>query len=549
MIKVSFSGHLFHMRVIPFDEKMVRKIKETMGTRWNKGLKVWTMPACKPSYEILRERIGDDLLDYDESMDTFFQIFQKVPIFEVEEQFFDNLRIKPYIHQREGVDFFASRQYGAITDEMGLGKTKTFIDFVLYRKWKKILIVCPLSVIGSWEREVSSNIDMPVIKLVGDKKKRTDALLKAEDGFYIINYEGVKSMSKLLINEKFDAIMCDESTKIKNIRADRSKAAYSVADTIPNRFIATGTPISNNLVDWLGQSRLLNRCLLGTYFTLFRERYCKMGGYMDMKIIGYKNVQELKDLISLVSLRRTKKECLDLPEKIFEVRDVPMEPEQSAVYKELRDDLMSEVGGEVFSVSNALAKLTKLQEVSGGYIERTDILSDDDGLKTGENRVVRDLPCSKLNELLEISEEIDGQFIVWCRFTREIQKIYKMFMDNGILSEMFYGKTSMDERDRIVKDFQSGKFRVFIGQIDTGGLGITLTAASTVIFYSNTFELDKRLQAEDRAHRIGQKNNVVYIDLVSRGTVDAGILRALRNKKSVADMVIDSRLFKNIVLE
>ena len=346
--------------------------------------------------------------------------------------------------------------------------------------------------------------------------------------------KGVEFAKQFLRKRKvFMAV--DESTTIKNRSAKRTKNIVNVGGLAKYRRIATGSPITKTPMDLYSQCDFLDPHLLGfgSFFS-FQARYCKMwrrsvGTHSFNQVVGYQNLEELTNNLDRFSYRILKKDCLDLPEKIYIKRLVELTPEQRRVYDQLKTIALAVLEQGVVTAANALTQILRLQQVCSGFLK-----TDDGKFET--------IPSNKLNELMEALEEVDGKVIIWANYTHDIYAIAKAIQKEygeGTV-RMYFGETKAEDRQQIVEDFQdpNNSVRFFVGQPRTGGYGLTLTEAKTVIYYSNSYDLEVRLQSEDRAHRIGQKNNVTYIDIVTEGTVDEKILSALRDKIDIASTVL-----------
>ena len=280
------------------------------------------------------------------------------------------------------------------------------------------------------------------------------------------------------------------------------------------------------------------KCLRHSSFWTFQNRYAKIirrsvGSHSFNQIIGYQNLDELNSIIADFSFRVKKEECLDLPDKVYTKRTVELTTEQNTLYQQLKSSALAFISNSenegMISTSTVLTQILRLQQICSGFAK----------LDTGEEVKV---PTNKLPELMSLLEETDGKVIIWANFTNDIlsiqKEISKKYGKESV--EHFYGGTPAEERQSIVSSFQDpdNPLRFFVGQPRTGGYGLTLTQAKTVVYYSNGYDLEVRLQSEDRAHRIGQENKVTYVDIVVEKTVDEKIIKALRDKINISTQVL-----------
>ena len=441
--------------------------------------------------------------------------------------------------------------------DMGTGKSKVLIDTtaLLYDNGKiqGALIVAPKGVYRNWLlKELPQHMPEHIIyrcvawspEQTKKKAEELQSLFTQEECLKILvmNVEAFSTKRGAVFAEQFVRsfggecmVAVDESTTIKNRSAARTKALSKVANFAEYRRILTGSPVTKSPLDLYSQCEFLKKNALGhTSFWSFQGRYCKlvrrtMGAHSFNQIVGYQNLAELNDIIEPFSFRVRKEDCLDLPDKVYLRREVELTTEQKQVYETMKRAAIAELEGSVISASTVLTQLLRLQQICSGFVN-----TDDGSFK--------ELPCNKLQELMDVVEETDGKVIIWANFTHNIKAIAEALgKEYGADSvATYYGDTATDARQQIVTKFQDPEnpLRFFVGQPRTGGYGLTLTEARTVIYYSNGFDLEVRLQSEDRAHRIGQKSNVTYIDIVVPGTVDEKILVALRNKINIATQVL-----------
>jgi len=327
-------------------------------------------------------------------------------------------------------------------------------------------------------------------------------------------------------------LILDESQKFKTPQAKRTKAVLKLGKHVKYKRISTGTPITNSPLDAYSQFAFLDPYILGFQsFVAFRAHFAILEKKINhaqqrqyTQVMGFRNLEELQQLIKPHSYRVTKEECLDLPDKIYEKVYFELSPEQKRLYKVIKEEVMLELAEGRVTAQLAITKLLRLSQLISGYMTTED--GDIVEVKGGD---------VKLKLLKDILEDNDEKTIIWCRFIHEIEQIQKML---GYECVSYYGATGSDDRTMNVSEFQNNPTIKYFVANKTASTGLTLTAASSVIYYSNSYSLEDRLQSEDRAMRIGQKNNVVYRDLVARNTVDEKIITALRNKQSIADIIL-----------
>jgi len=463
-----------------------------------------------------------------------------------------------YKHQIRGANM-ALRAFGALDAktpgggfgelfEMGCGKTLTTIAVAgaLYNLGKidRVLVVAPTSVCSVWPHDLNQFATFPweARVLLGDKKKRLKALNELENWPFkalriaVINYESTHrdGIFEALAAYKPDLIVCDESQRIKNPSAAQSKALHKLGDAAPFRMILSGTPVQNNAVDLYSQYRFLDPAVYGANFYAFKNRYCIMGGYGQHQIVGYRNMDELVEKEHSVAYRVTKEECLDLPQQTFINRYVHFTDAEQAIYEQLRKSSFLELEtGENVTATTILTMYLRLMQLTGGF------------LTADESTRPKQVNTAKLDALADIVDDyvVDAgkKLVIFARFRAEIAAIENLLRLRKIQYGSIYGDVPMEERGKIVEDFQTNPdTKVFVAQIQTAGLGITLHAASTAVFYSYDYNYANYAQALARIHRIGQRLPVTYIHLVVDGSIDEKILAALENKEDMAKTVVDS---------
>ena len=467
-------------------------------------------------------------------------------------------KTKPYRHQLDALEKSWNKETFAYFMEMGTGKTKVLIDnaAMLYDKGKinGILIVAPKGVIGTWyNQELPTHLVTHIVSKtvlwqanINQKQQdKLDTLFESGEDLHILimNVEAFSSEKGAIFAAKFlnchkTLMAIDESTTIKNPKAKRTKNIIKLSKLSKYRRILTGSPVTKNPLDLYSQCEFLDPFLLNfaSYYS-FRNRYAEMkqvnvAGRTIQLVAGFKNLGELSDSVKNFSYRVLKEDCLDLPPKIFMKRQIDLTPEQNKLYKQMKEQALAEMNGKQVTTVNVLTQLMRLHQITCGHF------AADDGSIQG-------IKNNRLSELMDVLEEVEGKAIIWAHYQYDIKKIIKEIKKiHGPSSVVdYYGLTPQDERQGNIKKFQDDpRCRFLVGTPSTGGYGITLTAANTVIYYSNGYDLEKRLQSEDRAHRIGQHKPVTYIDILAEETVDEKIVKALRKKINIAHEVMGEEL-------
>jgi SNF2 family DNA or RNA helicase len=472
-------------------------------------------------------------------------------------------KTEPYEHQKDALKKCWNKEAFAIFAEMGTGKTKIALDnaCILYNKGKidRLLVIAPKGTYMNWvEQEIPTHvpdyIEKDILAWKPNITEKYEMQLKAIRNIenfklkiFVMNVESLSTKkgcyyAKLFLTGK-SMMIVDESTTIKNPQAKRTKNVLGLAREAKYRRILTGSPVTQSPMDLWAQMDFLDPEILGqSSFYAFRTKYAVMitanaagGTHKYQKIVKFRNLAQLGNLVSPHSYRILKKDCLDLPEKTFTKRIVELSEEQQKAYNEMKTSAITVLKGQPSTAVNVLTQLIRLHQITCGH------------MKTDDGEVIN-LKNSRLEELMQILSETTGKAIIWANYIHDILNIEAAIKkEYGPTSYCtYYGATKQEDRQRCIYDFQNKKndCRFFIGNTQTGGYGITLTAASTVIYYSNNYDLEKRIQSEDRAHRIGQKNPVLYIDLVAKKTVDEKIIQALRNKVNIAREISGEELSK-----
>jgi len=464
-------------------------------------------------------------------------------------------KTKPYKHQLDALQDSWDKENFAYFMEMGTGKSKVLLDnaAMLYDKGKinGLLIIAPKGVYKNWyDSEIPTHLPNHIFKKMvlwktSDKSKKQQLLLNtlfetgSEFHILLMNVEAFSKGDGAAFAAKFlschnTMIAIDESTTIKTPTSNRTKNILALRQHAKYRRILTGSPVTKSPLDLFSQCEFLDPWLLGhTSYWTFKSRYAvtrkiQVQGRQVEIVVGYRNLGELSEKIQPFSKRVLKDDCLDLPKKTFMKHVVEMTKEQKKVYKQMKEEAIAYLDGKVLSSATVMTQLMRLHQITCGHF------TPDDG-------EIKNLPCNRMTELMDILENVHGKAVIWSHYTHDVRRIIdeikRVYGDDAVVD--YFGQTTSEERSTNIKKFQNDdKCRFFVGTTHTGGYGITLTAASTMIYFSNGYDLEKRQQSEARIDRIGQTKPMTYIDIISEDTVDDRIVKALRSKINIANQIM-----------
>jgi len=467
-------------------------------------------------------------------------------------------KTKPYAHQLKALEMSWNKEAFAYFMEMGTGKSKVLIDNIsmLYDKGKidGALIVAPKGVVKTWyEQEIPIHMVNHIEKVSilwqalihKTQQEKLDSLFKSEVKLHILimNVEAFSTkkgveFARRFLNSHNVMMAIDESTTIKNPSAKRTKSILGLSSMAKYRRILTGSPVTKSPLDLYTQCEFLDSWLLGhsSYYT-FRTRYAIMknmhfNGKTFQKVVGYKNLAELSEKLKSFSHRVLKDDCLDLPKKTFMKRIIQLSSDQLKVYAQMKQLALAEMNGKMITTATALTQLMRLQQITCGHFKA------DDG-------TTQEIPHNRSSELIDVLYEIEGKVVIWAHWQRDVTLIIRELVkefDEGCCVD-YFGLTPQNERQENIRKFQEDEnVRFFVGTPQTGGYGITLTAASNMIYYSNGYDLEKRQQSEARIDRIGQEKPMTYIDILAENTIDERIVKALRKKINIASEIMGEEL-------
>lgn len=467
-------------------------------------------------------------------------------------------KLQPFGHQLDAWDLSKDKESYALFMEMGTGKSKVAIDTAAYLYDKgevdAMLIIAPKGAYRTWDRKqvpehMPDHIDYVHGVWSSYQTKAVKENLKAVMQLKSPTPLRILSMNVEALSQKGKAfkfamdfvknfrciVVVDESTAIKNMKANRTKNVIAIGKEARYRRILNGYPITRSPLDLYAQCRFLDpKAFHGASFFAFRNRYAilenvVLGQRRFQKVVGFQRLDELQREVRSFSFRVTKDEALDLPPKIYHERDIELTDEQQTLYEQMRKRAVLDFQESgMVAAPIVITRLLRLHQIVCGHI------ITDDG-------TVVDIKNNRIAGLMEGLEEADEKVIIWAVYNRDILRIHEALREayGDGCAVHYYGKTSDDGRDRAIDDFCNGNTRFFIGSPATGKYSLTLNEGHDVFYYSNSHDLDARVQSEDRCHRIGQECAVNYVDLVARKTIDETILKSNREKKSLADMITD----------
>ena len=466
-------------------------------------------------------------------------------------------KTKPFEHQLKALEMSWDKKVFAYFMEMGTGKSKVLIDNIsmLYDKGKinGALIIAPKGVYKNWYTQeipnhMADHIEKTVVLWESSKNKEAEykKLFESSDNLQILimNVEALstkkgKTFAWKFLNCHTSMMAVDEATTIKNPGAQRTKNIIELGENVKYKRILTGSPVTKSPLDLFTQCYFLDPWLLDqqSYYA-FRVRYAKMrsinvSGRQVQIVVGYRNLGELTEKIKNFSYRCLKDDCLDLPSKTYMKRIIELTDEQKKLYKQMKEKALAVLNGKMVTSMTVITQMMRLHQITCGHFK------SDDG-------DVQKVKSKRLDELLNVLDEVEGKAIIWAHYRHDIESIVeevkKKHGDDSILT--YYGDTSTEDRQKAIEKIQdlSSPVRFLVGTPQTGGYGITLTAASTMIYYSNGYDLEKRQQSEARIDRIGQNKPMTYIDIIAEETIDEKIVKALRTKVNIATQIMGEEL-------
>lgn len=526
--------------------------------RFRKAQCDWSAPALMRNVRHMAKHMGDRSLYTDEAWQVYSEIKKKIDdadAFNTEPlPSWYRFKEPPLQHQRAALDKFYGRDVAALLFEQGLGKTYTAINLAcawnLNGEIEGMLVLCPSSIRLVWEHELEKHSPIPVDVHVHAAGKNAAAdKFSASPSPFACLVMGIESLSQgsgvniaknFLLSRKC-AIVVDESSRIKNPTSLRTDRCIELADFSRKRVILSGTSVTQGIEDWYSQFRFLDGNILGfDSFYSFRDYFCTTAtievsrNRFVSKIVGYQNEAELAELVAPHAMRVEKKDALDLPDKVFTVRHVEPTKAQWKLYNEMREFMAVDIDtDDAYLVENALEQRLRLMQITGGFKPH------DDG------ETVQAVPIDgknpKVEAVVEIAEELNGKkFVVWCQFHAEVQAVADALATAGVQAVQFHGKMSDEEKRASDRAFKEDPRVQAMIATRAAAYGLTWTAASYAVYFSQSYSLEEYSQSLDRIHRIGQANKCTYIHLAIANTIDVDVARALANKQNIATMAYES---------
>lgn len=486
------------------------------GRRFHKQTRTWIAPVTADNLRhLIRNRCGNATLEH--KLAEIEKPLTTTAPAEAPREF----KTKPYQHQLLGFNMGTANDKVALWWEQGTGKTWAAANILQYRiragQVKRALVLAPKTVLTSWKKELAKHTELEPTTIEG--KNRESRLQHGQ--VCLMNYELLLPLADVAEAQPWDMVILDESYYIKSISAQRTKIAWAVCTRAKYRMLLCGSPIANGPEDLFAQYRALDDGeTFGPSFYSFRAKYFENKGqfYPDWQVKPGA-LAEIHTRMFSKGHRITKAECFDLPAKNYQTVEVEMEKEQARIYRDMEDLLVAEIDGAEVTAQNVAVKMMKLNQITSGFFH------DEEG-----THAIRHHKLDALADLLRDKPKA----VVWALFRYDIERITEAFPEMNPV--VIAGDVELKDREQAIERFQTDpSCRLFIGQIRAGGIGITLTAAQFVVYYSQGYSLIDRAQSEDRTHRIGTTGTVTYVDLVCPGTVDEEILQVLEEKRALAD--------------
>jgi SNF2 family DNA or RNA helicase len=544
--------------IAPYNTALVGAVKSVSGYSWNSKGKLWTFPATPiAAMDIVTalKACGFKVL----GSDDFKALYSQSKVYSRADNARGNdqlpkipvTRFDAWNHQKQAFWFAYDLNACLLALGMGCGKTKVTVDLIQNRRHKLTLVVGPNKVIVNdvWGKEFQKHCVIPCIvksleassvsgKVALARKTIEQARVRNLPCILAVNYESLwrepfgpsyDASGRLIApgfakSAGFDFLVCDESHRAKSPKGKSSVFLAELAKVIPHRLLLTGTPMPHSPLDIWAQYRILDPAIFGESYFRFRHRYANMGGYQSRQVVGYKNQDELNKKFYTVAIK-IESDVLDLPPEQDMTLYCELSRDAQKVYDSLHKDFCAQVQGGTVTAKNALEKILRLQQLTGGYLP-VDV--EGDIQKKQIDTAKSDLLADTLEDL-----PINEPVVVFCRFTADIGQVKKVAESQGRRFAELTGKADN------LKEWQAGKADILAVQIDAGGEGVDMTRSRYAFYYSIGYSLGKYLQSRARIHRPGQTKPTIFYHLIAKKTIDERIFSALSKKQDVIKAVLD----------
>jgi len=436
----------------------------------------------------------------------------------------------PFAHQVVTASYLALRDRAFCFNEAGTGKTSSVIwaaDYLMSQGLvKRVLVICPLSIMYSaWQADIFKTAMHRTVAVAHGDANRRKKILGGEYEFVVINFDGVGTVQEEIGKLGFDLIVIDEANAYKTVSTKRWKTLAKIITPTTRLWMLTGTPASQSPLDAFGLAKLINPGGVPKFFGAWRDKV--MQPISRFKWVPKSDAkQQVFDALQ-PAIRFAKDDCLDLPELMYQTREIPLTPQVKHYYKELKNQLFIKAAGEEISAVNAAAMLSKLLQISGG------------AMYTDTKEVVEFDVSPRLNALMEVLEETEHKVIVFVPFTHTIELVSRFLNQQGVANEVINGAVSATGRSEIINRFQTQENpRVLVIQPQAASHGVTLTAANTVVFWSPVMSVETYLQCIARIDRVGQKNSMTVVHLQG-SEAERKIYAMLQNKVNMHEGLVE----------
>ena len=519
--------------------------KAVPGARWDKTAKVWTYPATPGAARAIHEHFPGQATWTDEAAALLVEAERIADA--AAHKTADDLpaipltKTTPWAHQLRAYHFAKELPAVMLALDMGVGKTKISIDLIINHGWRRVLILCPKSVVAVWPLEFEKHGAVPVGTLAldeGSVSARANQLVtflnlqtaREQAAVAIANYDAVwrTPMDRTVLGIQWDAVICDESHRIKSPGGKAALFCSALGDRVPNRIALTGTPLPHSPLDAYAQYRFLDKGIFGTSFVNFRARYAVMGGFNGKQVLSYQNQEDFHEKFYSIAYRVKSEDVQSLPEAVDVVRPVVISAYARKVYDTLKKEFVVGVGEGTVTASNALTRLLRLQQVGSGWAKQ------DRNVETGVEGDLVQIDQAKQDVLADVLEDLNENepVVVFCRFHHDLEAVHT------VASALGRRSLELSGRRNELQSWQSGAAPILAVQTQSGGVGINLVRARYCVFYSLGFSLGEYLQARKRTHRPGQDRSVTYVHLVATKTVDEDVYKALEARQDVVESIL-----------